>query len=818
MRKIALLISFSLVFGLSPLVFASGEGSITSMIEGEGFGGDVAPIFELRANDKSANYNAETETYEFDYAPGAKFSDMFYLSNLTSDQTLNLSFLTQDAYTDSLGQVSYSADTQYHIGKWTTVPKSVDLAASAVQELPFEINLPNVASPTNDFSGAIYVKIQNSSDTSKFAVKIKIKSTSTEAAAGQFKSEFTRKSDGETYSEFNLKLTNAGNTFLRGSHKLASGTNVIDDLALGLMPGETLEKIIKLEKSFGSYRIFSKFENVNGELTESLVGTYFLFPHIYFYLFIFLLLVGVGVGGFFIYRWNPKYAIIYGVSILLISLVLIYFYYPRENAAADDNSVLLSQLDSKRGSNLRVPAQYSLNGFEQYFFTDVLLQNTELIRDEDFVSTSKSEDFSLGDSQEIICEDLPDPIVSSEPTIQADSSFKTLDCGTDAAFTVSSDFQPDSLSLSEVFLAGPAGARFISGVEIANNSEKAIPLTDYAFQIGTKQMNFSGAIAAKQRKLLYLNRKLGSVAFGMSFLYKSAVLGTFTYDPKNVMYANTIYSSVAKLGEVAAKNLIRSQSVATNDTQGAGEWIFSIHSTPFKDNIFANTRPKASFQLLSSEETPDGLKLSFTAAASSDIDGDSLKFKWFFSNHQQGLNETLSGEVVDVFVKNNKNISIELTVSDVFGGVDVMKTQFNLDREFDFSDTALFTLYDNFNTAPASNYAHGKIRFDDVSSGETKTAYLDNLSDVAATKIYFTLGAFEGEDSQILIPASSVLILNGLRVEGGSVTGATIFDITEIVQEMRKLEIENISPILQVKFPDEVSEGYYSASVTYTYY
>ena len=62
------------------------------MIEGEGFGGDVAPIFELRANDKSANYNAETETYEFAYSPGAKFSDLFYLSNLTSDQTLKLSF------------------------------------------------------------------------------------------------------------------------------------------------------------------------------------------------------------------------------------------------------------------------------------------------------------------------------------------------------------------------------------------------------------------------------------------------------------------------------------------------------------------------------------------------------------------------------------------------------------------------------------------------------------------------------------------------------------------------------------------------------
>ena len=195
-----------------------------------------------------------------------------------------------------------------------------------------------------------------------------------------------------------------------------------------------------------------------------------------------------------------------------------------------------------------------------------------------------------------------------------------------------------------------------------------------------------------------------------------------------------------------------------------------------------------------------------------------MKFKWFFSNHQQGLNETLTGEEVDVYVKNNKNISIELTVSDVFGGVDVMKTQFNLERDFDFSDTPLFTLYDNFNTAPASNYAHGKIRFDDVSAGETKTAYLDNVSDVAADKIYFTLGKFEGEDSQVVIPASSVLILNGLRVEGGSVAGSTIFDITEIVQDMKKLEIENIAPILEVKFPDEVTAGYYSASVTYTYY
>ena len=87
------------------------------------------------------------------------------------------------------------------------------------------------------FQGAIYVKIQNSSDTSKFAVKIKIKSTATEAAAGLFKSELTRNADADTYSEFNLKLTNAGNTFLRGSHKLVSGTNVIDDLAIGLMPG-----------------------------------------------------------------------------------------------------------------------------------------------------------------------------------------------------------------------------------------------------------------------------------------------------------------------------------------------------------------------------------------------------------------------------------------------------------------------------------------------------------------------------------------------------------------------------------------------------
>lgn len=818
MKKLALLVSFGLIFGICPLVFASGDQAITSMIEGEGFGGDVAPIFELRANDKSLNYNAETETYEFDYAPGAKFSDLFYLSNLTSDQTLKLSFLTQDSYANAAGQVSYASDIQYHIGKWTTVPKSVELAPSAVQELPFEINLPNVPSPANDFTGAIYVKIQNSSDTSKFAVKIKIKSSATESAAGLFKAELTRNADGETYSEFNLKLTNAGNTFLRGSHKLVSGTNVIDELAIGLMPGETVEKIIKLEKSLGSYRIFSKFENVNGEKTESLLGTYFLFPHIYFYLFIFLVLVGFGVGGFFIYRKNPKYALIYGVLVLLLSLVLLYFYYPRENPAADDNSVLLSQLDSKRGSVLRIPEQSSLNDLQKYFFTNVLLQNTDLIRSEEFVSDSQSEEFSLNDSGTVVCEDLPDPIVTSELAIAKDASFTELDCGVDALFTSTVDFQPDSLSLSEVFLAGPSDARFISGIEIVNNSEKAIPLIDYALQIGTKQMNFSGAIAAKQRKLLYLHRNLGSVSFGMSFIYKSVVLGTFSYDPANTMYKNTAYTSVAKLGEVAARNLIQIQKVAVNDAQVISDWIFSLHSTPFKENVFSNVRPSASFQLLSSEETPEGLRLIFSAAVSGDTDGDSLKFKWFFSNHQQALNQTLTGEEVEVLVKNNKNIGIELTASDVFGGVDVMKTQFNLERDFEFSDTPLFTLYDNFNTAPASNYANGKIRFDDVSSGQTKTAYLDNINAVSANKIYITLGTFEGEDSQIVIPAEASLTLNGVDIPGGKVADSMIFDITDVVKDMQKLEIENIAPILEVKFPDEMTAGYYSAAVTYTYY
>lgn len=801
---------FCSLFVATGLAMASAEKEISE----EDSGLSQSPVFELRANDKGLAYNKESGYYEFVYTPGAKLKDSFYVNNLSGSATLKLKFAVQDGYFSKDKTLLFATgEDQYHLGKWTSVLNEFTLEPGSSQEVPFTVTLPSVASPANDFYGAIFVSVSQNGTAvaaaSQFGIKMKISSSSKDAPKAALISKLSKVADAKTYAEFSLKIKNDGNTFWRGTHELVKGDKALDEAAIGLMPGEIFEKKIDLAKKFGFFTLYSRFESVEGEMTENKVGEYFFFPHVFFYILMFLVFVGAGVGAFFLYKKNPKYAAIFGGAFLLLVIVLLWLYYPRSKQAPDDRSVILSSEDEVAAKKEKYvftnfPEAISLKDVMKYELANVFFQNTDLIREGVGVEEIESVTLASDESDEVLCEELPDPIeVMSELNAEEGSFYEMQssvlgeayleDCSKDAPLNPSKTYNFEDLALSELIFAEGNSRRVLSALELYNKGDKVVPLEAYKVRVGIKELSLSGVIAAKQRKLIYLNKELGDAAFDVALKFEENNLGAVAYDPTDPHFQNSYYDSYA---------LALDGSV----------FEFMAHSTPFKENAFYNERPKALFELADWEHTPEGVSLKFSAENSSDADGDELEYYWIFGD------DKYEGKEIEFIANNSGLIIMQLKVIDPFGAIDIINSDFTVERNFELSDAPLITFNDNLNDSSLTAFINGRVVLSGMMPGSSRSVYLEKMENLDGGKTYLTVSEFSTLDGKKFLPVDAHLLLNGVKIYPQYVSNNLIFDISDTLMEMKESGISDITPILFLKSTLESAKGDYSADLYYTVY
>lgn len=838
------------------------------------------PYFELRANDESENYNSETFSYEFEYIPGATLEDKFYLSNASLDKELQVSiFSAEDAYfTES--------EEKFGLALWTSVENTVSLEPDSVQEVPFKISLPSGEMPVNEISGSIVVRVQeegvSESQGTQFAVKIKLDPKVSEAPFESLISTLTPVVDGITYGEFLLKIKNEGNTYYRGFHQLDRNGETLDEVEIGLLPGEVFEKKVYLEKKFGKYAIYSSFERNDGEeMSEDLLGSYYLLPHYYYWVALLGFLLLLLIGSYVLYlkkksKWIPVFLIL----VIIPALFVKFKYFEPGGKDADNTLVVLSSEEEPTKylakTTAYLPESLSLQDLTNYIFRNIYLQNTALIRKNRYLTSQESEDMAFFLNKEAAdCENLPDyvkvysEVIFSEnagvedamEAVLPDEDFEDIDCREDdvyEALSVESElYDSRELELSElIFDYDEEGKKYISALEIHNVGENILDLKNFAIRIGYKQLNIKGQILADSYKLLPLKKYLEIEVVELSLIDKNndnLILESLELDPLMILHDYESYAAMApkeaRIAERLQGFLLQDEDSAKNDSEESDEdsaqeidedsaqqtesleqqaddakvWVFMIHATPFEKNDIVNSRPEAAFTLTYAENTPVGLYLQFSGAASVDADGDDLKYFWTFTNHQvveDGEDvkvDSLRGEVVDVLITNKEEIEFELRVVDEFKTTDILKGVFDLEKLFEFSDVSLFALSEDLNSSLLESFEDSRVIFEGVEAGDRKNAFLDGVL-VSASKIYVTVGALVSANGDEISADNVNLILNGVKVEGSKVGDSIIFDLTSTVSQMLSAGYDEIVPVIDITFPEETPLGDYSAEVFYTYY